>query len=227
MTGQLAVSFRRTKPLLLWSMAAGNGGAALESLGVDMEPQRADSCLLCKRVGVPALRRRGVAIMSDTADASVWYALNRFEVSYWYDVDFNGGCRAHEFYLSDGVFSVGDNHFTGHEKIRAFYIWRLRRGPMTTRHLINNLQVESVENNHARLIAVLSLYRGNGRAPITGARPPCLIADVIAECVRDDRGWRYQSHVLNPTFIGSDIPLSISIDTQILSEKQQESIDHA
>jgi len=164
-----------------------------------------------------------MAIMKVTPDVSLWYALNCLETGYWYDVDFNGGCDAHECYVPDGLFAVGDNRFEGHEKIRAFYAWRQRRGPMTTRHLISNLQAVSTDERRAGVTAVLSLYRSNGRPPIMGAKPPCLIADIAADCVRgDDGAWRYRSHILQPTFIGSDIPLSISIDTEILSERRPE-----
>ena len=97
---------------------------------------------------------------------------------------------------------------------------------MTTRHLINNLHAGWVNQRQARVNAVLSLYRGNGRSPITGARPPCLIADVAGECVLgDDGAWRYQLHILTPIFIGTDIPLSISIDTQILAEVDPGPVD--
>jgi len=160
--------------------------------------------------------------------AALWNALNHLETSYWFDVDQQGGSRAHEFYVADGLFAVGENRFAGHDRIRAFYEWRRRRGPMTTRHLINNLQVVSVDAHHARVMAVLSLYRANGRPPIQGARPPCLIADVTGDCVRgEDQVWRYRSHVLQPIFVGSDIPLSMSIDTQVLEEQRHVSAGHA
>ena len=46
-----------------------------------------------------------------------------------------------------------------------------------------------------------------------------LVADLNADCMLgEDNTWRYQSHVVKPIFVGSDIPLSISIDTQILAE---------
>jgi hypothetical protein len=70
-----------------------------------------------------------------------------------------------------------------------------------------------------RQIGVLSLYRADGRPPFQGERPPMLIADIAADCVRgEDDVWRYQSHVLQPLFIGKDIPQSISIDPQFLSK---------
>jgi hypothetical protein len=157
--------------------------------------------------------------MNDTDDVALWYALHRLETNYWFDVDFNGGCNAHEFYVDDGLFAVGDNRFQGHETIRAFYAWRQRRGHTTTRHLINNLQVSRDDERRARLTGVLSLYRADGRPPFQGERPPMLVADLAADCtLGEDKVWRYQSHVLQPIFVGTDIPLSISIDTEILAE---------
>jgi hypothetical protein len=44
-----------------------------------------------------------------------------------------------------------------------------------------------------------------------------MIADFEARCVLgDDRLWRFQSHILRPIFVGSDLPASISIDPQRL-----------
>jgi hypothetical protein len=159
-----------------------------------------------------------MAMASDTADLGLWYALNRLEISYWREVDCNGGSQAHEFYVPDGLFTVGENQFRGHQHIRAFYAWRQRRGLMTGRHLIYNLQVASSDERRAALTAIASLYRANGRPPIRGTKPPSLIADIKADCVRGEDGvWRYQSHCVLPVFVGTDIPLSLSIDTQILA----------
>ncbi len=169
-----------------------------------------------------------MTIMNDTADAGLWYAINRLETNYWWDVDLSGGANAHSFYVPDGVYAVGDNRFTGLDKIRAFYAWRARRGPMTTRHVVNNLQVVAAGEGCARFMAVLSLFRANGRPPVHGTRPPCLIADVTGDCVRvEDGTWRYQSHLVQPVFVGSDIPLSLSIDTQILTEQERGPADHS
>jgi len=159
--------------------------------------------------------------MPDTDDVSLWYALYRHAMNYWHEVDFNGGARAHEFYVRDGLFAVGDNRFEGHDKIRAYYDWRRRRGHITSRHLLNNLQVLPEDEHHVRQIGVLSLYRADGRPPFQGERPPMLIADIIADCVRgEDEVWRYRSHILRPLFVGRDIPHSISIDPQFLSRSR-------
>lgn len=79
--------------------------------------------------------------MLDTGDLALWYALNQQMTNYGADVDYNSGSRAHEFYLPEALFAVGNNRFEGAEKIRAFYARRRQHGTTTTRHLVGNLRV--------------------------------------------------------------------------------------
>jgi hypothetical protein len=63
----------------------------------------------------------------------------------------------------------------------------------------------------------MSLYRADGRPPFQWAKPPAMIADFEAQCVLgEDKQWRFQSYVLRPIFVGSDLPASISINPQRL-----------
>ena len=145
------------------------------------------------------------------------FALNRLMTNYWAELDHNGGSRAHEFYLPEALFAVGNNRFEGPEKIRAFYARRRQHGTTTTRHLVGNLRVLRDDANCVWTVGVMSLYRADGRPPFQWTRPPAMIADFEAQCVLgDDRLWRFQSHVLRPIFVGSDLPASISIDPQRL-----------
>jgi SnoaL-like domain len=153
----------------------------------------------------------------DIDEPALWYALNRLMTDYWAEVDNNGGRQAHEFYLPDALYVVGENRFEGEEKIRAFYARRRQFGNTTTRHLVGNLRVFPDGVRHARAVGIMSLYRADGRAPIRGIRPPAMIADFEALCVAaEDRPWRFRSHLLHPVFVGSDLPASISIDPQRL-----------
>ena len=88
--------------------------------------------------------------MADTNDLALWYALNRLITNYWADVDDNGGSQAHEFYLADALYAVGNNRFEGQEKIRVFYERRRQRGNTTTRHLIANLRVFRDDARHSK-----------------------------------------------------------------------------
>ena len=154
--------------------------------------------------------------MPDGDDLALWYALNQLIANYWAEVDENGGEQAHKFYLPDGHYVIGNNRFDGEEKIRAFYA-RRRYGTVMTRHIVANLRVFGEDARHARMAGVMILYRADGRSPFQGARPPAMIADFEARCVLgDDRQWRFQSHVLLPFIIGSDLPASITIRPQAL-----------
>ena len=171
---------------------------------------------------VPAIREMSAHLweepnqMLDTDDLALWCALNRLMANYWADVDHNGGSQAHEFYLPEALFAVGNNRFEGPEKIRAFYARRRQHGTTTTRHLVGNLRVLRDDARCVRTFGVMPLPR---------RRPPTLSVDKTA---RDDCGfrspmrarrrqlWRFQSHVLRPIFVGSDLPASIWIDPQRL-----------
>ncbi len=154
---------------------------------------------------------------ADTDDLSLWYALNRLISDYWADVDQHGGSLAHEFYLPNALYAVGNNRFEGSDKIRAFYARRRQFGNSSTRHLVDNLRVWREDAREGRAAGIMSLYRADGRPPILGVKPPSMIADFEARCVHgDDATWRFRSHLLRPIFVGSDLPASIAIDPQRL-----------
>jgi SnoaL-like domain len=155
--------------------------------------------------------------MAYSDDLALWCALNQLIANYWADVDQNGGRQAHEFYLPDGLYAIGNNRFEGKEKIEAFYT-RRRSGTVMTRHLISNLRVlREDEPQQARIVGIMTLYRADGRSPFQGARPPAMIVDFEAQCVLvEDRLWRFQSHVLRPFIVGSDFPASIMINPRTL-----------
>jgi len=46
--------------------------------------------------------------MLDSNDLALWCALNRLISDYWADVDENGGQTAHEFYVPEGLYAIGN-----------------------------------------------------------------------------------------------------------------------
>src|SRR5262245_55882510 len=158
--------------------------------------------------------------MNVPGEIDLWHALYRLEARYWHEVDRNGGRNAHEFYLADGVLVVGHNRFQGREKIREFYAWRERHcttvisSVKTTRHLINNLFVESCDGRNAKVMGIVSFYGAASRPPAQQSKPPLLMADLVNECVLNDNGWHFKSHMLHPVFMSHEAPPSIAIDTR-------------
>jgi hypothetical protein len=119
--------------------------------------------------------------MNTHEEVMLWHALYQLETRYWHEVDANGGRNAHEFYLPDGLMVVGHNRFQGRDKIKEFYTWRERQAVTaissvkTTRHLVNNLLVESSGDGAARVLGIVSFY-GAGR-PAPGAAIQAADAD--------------------------------------------------
>jgi hypothetical protein len=156
----------------------------------------------------------------------LWHTLHRLEVTYWYDVDFNEGRTAHEFFTPDGVKMVGHNRFAGREEIREFYEWRARQsggkavrhlginGTKAVRHLITNLYVASSSERYATVLGIVSFYGGVTYPSKRQSNPPILVADLINECVlSNDNAWRFKSHTLRPVFMSNETtPPSMVID---------------
>ena len=156
----------------------------------------------------------------------LWHALHRLDVTYWYDVDFNEGRTAHEFFTPDGVKMVGHNRFEGREQIRAFYEWRARQngakvvrqlgisGLRAVRHLVTNLYVASSSERCATVLGIVIFYGG----PSKHQSNPPMVADLINECVLNkDNVWRFKSHTLRPVFMSNVTPPSMQIDPNFLN----------
>jgi hypothetical protein len=156
-------------------------------------------------------------------------------VTYWYDVDFNEGRTAHEFFTPDGVKMVGHNRFEGREQIRAFYEWRARQSPSeavrqlgisgvrAVRHLVTNLYVASSSERCATARGTVVFYGGPSKYQ---SNPP-MVADLINECVLNkDNVWRFKSHTLRPVFISNETPPSLQIDPSFLKRHVSERLDH-
>jgi hypothetical protein len=160
-------------------------------------------------------------IPRNTSDAQLWYAIHSLLVNYWRDVDFNEGRNAHNFYLTDASFIVGDNQFKTSEGIKTFYAWRRNREKFGSRHLLSDLLVVGAGERRAKGFGVMTLHRATGRPPFRNT-VPTLIADLRCECVLGDGDlWRFASHVIDPLFIGDDVPLSLSVNTKHLESLKQ------
>lgn len=133
--------------------------------------------------------------------------LMELESEYWYEVDHHWGRSAHEFYAPDGVFVIGDRRMSGQGEILDFYRWRQGRGERTARHVVSNFLTRIIDERHARLECILSLYAADG-APVLESKPPIMIADVINDYVldADGRRWLLASRVLRPVFMGGEKP---------------------
>jgi hypothetical protein len=173
--------------------------------------------------------------MNTHEELLLWPALHRLEATYWYDVDFNEGRTAHEFFTPDGVKMVGHNRFEGRKEIHAFYEWRARQngakavrqlgisGVRAVRHLITNLYVASSGERCATVVGIVTFYGGKSKRQ--SSLP--MVADLINECVLNkDDVWRFKSHTLRPVFMSKVTPPEMQIDPNFLKHHVSEPLDH-
>jgi hypothetical protein len=140
------------------------------------------------------------------SSASIFQKLVAFETDYWFDVDFNWGRKAAEFYRPDGVFVIGESRMEGRDAIRQFYRWREERGNRTARHVITNLRLHAANESAATLGCILLLYAADG-APVLPSLPAILVADVRSDFIgAAGEQYLFQSHVLSPIFMGGEAP---------------------
>lgn len=127
--------------------------------------------------------------------------LEALAVEYWYEVDVNGGHRAHEFYTDDATFTTSIKTRHGREAIREFYTAREQRGARLSLHVVQNFRVVLEAPNRARCDYIMSLYAADG-APILPSRPAIMVARATELAVRerDDGPWLYADRKLTPLF---------------------------
>lgn len=133
-------------------------------------------------------------------DLATTVELQALATDYWYDVDFNWGRKAHEFYTENGVFRTTEHVFAGREAVRGFYGWREGRGDRVARHVINNIRVTPETKDRATVSYIMSLFAADG-VPVLRSEPAIMIADVTEICVRDSSGsWRNEARTIRPIF---------------------------
>jgi SnoaL-like domain len=133
-------------------------------------------------------------------DLATTVACQALAVDYWYDVDFNWGRTAHEFYTETGVFKTTEHEFKGREAVRAFYGWREGRGDRVARHVINNVRVKPEGRDRAHVSYIMSLFAADGK-PVLPSEPAIMVADVTEVCVREADGrWRNEARTIRPIF---------------------------
>ena len=92
--------------------------------------------------------------------------------------------------------------YRGREEIRAFYQYRLNRGPRIAVHSVSNFRVEIVSEAEAVCTWYLALYAADG-VPVLPTHPPIQISLMTDRCVLDDLGvWRVAHRKFEPWFEG-------------------------
>lgn len=144
--------------------------------------------------------------MNDSARLELTRHLEMKLYDYWYEVDFNWGKNAHEYYTKDGVFeSSGGNIYDGQDQIKAFYQYRLDRGARTVVHAVTNFRAQETKSGRATSTWFLMLYASDGE-PVHTSTPPILIAAMTDQYEQQETGEWLVSHRLFSSLFKGGIP---------------------
>ena len=128
--------------------------------------------------------------------------LHALLIDYWHDVDTNWGRNAPDYYTEDAVFEASRNSYHGREQIRAFYEYRLGRGPRVAVHSVSNFRVEIGGPGEATCAWYLFLYAADG-APVLPTHPPIQVSLMTDRMVQDGSGaWLVSRRTFQPWFEG-------------------------
>ena len=115
--------------------------------------------------------------------------LHALLIDYWHDVDTNWGRNATGYYTVDGVFEASRNSYRGRDQIRAFYQYRIDRGPRVAVHSVSNFRVDIGGPAEVTCTYYLSLYAADG-VPVLPTHPPIELDFMTDRMVQDaEGGW--------------------------------------
>ena len=136
-------------------------------------------------------------MMTDLDASLIERACERLVTLYTHYVDFGEGEKVAELFAEKGVWEAGPEiRFEGQSEIAEKMKGRQAMAGRRSRHVCTNLHIEVLDEDHARGLVYLSLYRHDfetdeaqhGPAPDT---TPTAVGQYHDEFVRTDAGWRF------------------------------------
>jgi hypothetical protein len=120
----------------------------------------------------------------------------------WWNVDQDLGTGSELLYTEDGICDMPALRMRGREQIAAGYARRQANGPRLSRHLVSNLVTETGQTGQVTATYVVSLFAGNGVAPLEVGSPSA-ICDVHDELVLADGSWLIAHRRLTAVFVAA------------------------
>lgn len=126
----------------------------------------------------------------------------RLVVAYTHLVDFGEAGKVAELFTEDGTWSAPGVTMKGWDQIRDGFATR-EDMPRMSKHVCTNLQIEVLDEDHAKGVVYLTLYRTDTDEAVARINGPMLVGHYRDEFARTDDGWRFASRQTELTFLGS------------------------
>lgn len=142
--------------------------------------------------------------MDERTRHDIEHACEKLSIAYARHVDYREYDQFVELFAEDGELNVTGRPVVGKDKLTK--AMELRPDRLRSRHVLTNIYINVLDEDHAEGISYLSLYRhtGEGIEPddegpreISG---PSAIGHYSDRFVRTAEGWRFASRVLHFAF---------------------------
>ena len=128
----------------------------------------------------------------------------KLSIAYARHVDFKEYDQVGQLFAQDGELNTSGRPINGREKItKAMF---MRPNSLRSRHVLTNIYIKVIDEDHAEGLSYLTLYRHTGEgleADDSGPRTipgPSAVGHYADRFVRTEEGWRFASRVLHFAF---------------------------
>jgi hypothetical protein len=141
--------------------------------------------------------------MDDTQQLLIERACARLVTEYCHFVDHGEAAKIAGQFTEDGVWTAPGNTMTGRAELERGFAARQRNTRRMSRHTCMNLLVDVIDENTAKGVVYLVLFRHDGEEgrATSPVGPPALIGEYRDEFVRTDDGWRFKRRELAASFV--------------------------
>ncbi|MDZ4762395.1 MAG: nuclear transport factor 2 family protein [Alphaproteobacteria bacterium] len=142
--------------------------------------------------------------MTDIEKLLIERACERLVVEYCHLTDHGEAARVADLFTEDGVWSSSENTMNGRDKLRKGFQRRQDIAARMSRHVCTNLLVDVIDEDTARGVVYLTLYRHDGEAgrATSPTQAPAMVGEYRDEFKRTPAGWRFHRREIVLSFIG-------------------------
>jgi len=128
----------------------------------------------------------------------------KLSIAYARNVDFKEYDLFVKLFAPEGILNVSGTPVIGHEKLKK--AMARRPDSLQSRHVLTNIYINVIDEDHAEGISYLTLYRHEGnnqRGEEEGPREipgPAAVGHYSDTFIRTGEGWRFSSRTLHFAF---------------------------
>jgi len=144
--------------------------------------------------------------MDDLERLLIERACARLVTEYCHFVDHGEAAKIADQFTEDGVWKSAENTMSGRDAIRRGSQNRQDNVERMSRHVCSNLLIDVIDENNAKGVVYLTLYRHDGKPErrVSPSDVPTMVGEYRDTFMRTPAGWRFKRREAVVSFIKVD-----------------------